>query len=111
MLVAAAEVGLGGEEAADASCSAAVAVREAGRNLCTCPCCGDFGGPPVGRIPKNQSKALNQQESHYLVHLTVHVMSHWHLLIIHVIVMTHLLEWRRAIVAHHAQATVSDRSL
>jgi hypothetical protein len=111
VLVAAVEVGLGGEEAVDASCSAAVAVREVGRNLCTYPCCVGFGGPPVGRNTKNQSKALNQQESHYLVHLTVHVMSHWHLLIIHVIVMAHLLERRRAIVAHHSQATVTDRSL
>lgn len=47
MAVAAAEVGLGGEEAVDASCFAVAVVQEADRNLCTYPCCGDFGDPPV----------------------------------------------------------------
>lgn len=47
---AAAEVGLGGEEADAASCSGAAVVREADRNLYTCPCYGDFGDPPVERV-------------------------------------------------------------
>lgn len=50
MLVAAVEVGLGGEEAVDASCSVAAVVRVEVRNLCTYPCCGDFGDPPVELI-------------------------------------------------------------
>lgn len=45
---AVAEVGLGGEEAGAASYFEA-AVREVDRNLCTYPCCGDFGDPPVKR--------------------------------------------------------------
>lgn len=44
------EVGLGGEEAGAASCSAAAVVQEAARNLCTCPCCGGFGDPPVKQL-------------------------------------------------------------
>lgn len=47
VLVAAAEVGLGGEEAVDASCSVEAVVQKVVRNLCTYPCCGDFGDPPV----------------------------------------------------------------
>lgn len=38
-------------------------------------------------------------------------MSHWHLLIIHVIVMAHLLERRRSIITDHAQTAVANRSL
>lgn len=44
---AAVEVGPGGWEADAASCSVAAVVREVDRNLCTCPCYGDFGDPPV----------------------------------------------------------------
>lgn len=51
VLVAVVEVGLGGEEAADASCSVAAVVREVVRNLCTYPCCVDFGDPPVEFYP------------------------------------------------------------
>lgn len=47
---AVAEVGPGGGEAGAASCWGAAVAREADRNLCTCPCCADFGDPPAKRL-------------------------------------------------------------
>lgn len=46
---AVAEVDPGGEEADAASCFGAAVVQEVDRNLCTYPCCGGFGDPPVKR--------------------------------------------------------------
>lgn len=41
----------------------------------------------------------------------MHMMTHRHLLVVHVIVMSHLFEWRRSVIADHAQTAVADRSL
>lgn len=106
---------LGGWEAGlDASYFVAVELV-VGQHCCTCPYCEDSDDlSPIEIKKTTRTCSISTQIfSTHIIHLSMHaMMTHLHLLIAHMIMMSHLFEWWRSIwIYDHAETTISNRSL